>query len=40
LNAEQNEFGGLEGRETYNDVEYSRVDVILGGTDESVRLIP
>src|SRR5678815_1632160 len=29
LNADQNEFGGLEGRETYDNVEYSRVDVIL-----------
>jgi hypothetical protein len=29
LNADQNEFGGLEGRETYDDVKYSRVDVIL-----------
>jgi len=31
LNPNHNEFGGLERRETYDDVDYSRVDVILSG---------
>ena len=32
LNADQNEFGGLERCEADDDVEYSRVDVILSGS--------
>jgi len=35
LNADLNEFGELEVRETYFDVEYSRVDVILSGSCSS-----